>query len=373
MTTNKKFDDELSILFYTEVPNNMTRFYEIAKSTKIPKKYIRQFYLAQPVNQILRKPNQKSKYTKITCPFQQPGCIQIDLMDVKKDSRRNQGYKYVFVGIDVFSRYLWTFPIKKKTPSSILPHLKAMIQDFRKHYPKAMVSITLDDGSEFKGGVKKYIKEQMFSLFYANPEDGTKNRTMIVERVIRTIRERLRRLMIINDSVKWIDYLKKVTNDYNKEIHSSIGISPDDAFIKKLPRSTKAVVRKKSSSKASFKTGDRVRILEKKGLFDKGSEANKYTSTIYEVVKREGDRYTIKNPNNGYILRRTVLSREMLKAGVTRAPLKRDAKIKKIRKVQQTSRRTDRMLGRTRYEKELVNPERMKPRKPRRAKVRKSK
>ena len=39
------------------------------------------------------------------------GC---DLVDMTKYSRMNEGYKYIFTNIDIFSKYAWAFPIKSK-------------------------------------------------------------------------------------------------------------------------------------------------------------------------------------------------------------------------------------------------------------------
>ena len=37
-----------------------------------------------------------------------------DLVGMVKYSRMNNGYKYIFTNIDVFSKYAWSFPIKSK-------------------------------------------------------------------------------------------------------------------------------------------------------------------------------------------------------------------------------------------------------------------
>lgn len=336
-------DEKLGDIFYTEVPHNLTRFYELAKDSGATKKKIREFYYEQPVNQILRKQNQKKKYTRISCPFQQPGCLQMDLMDIKKDFRQNSSYKYVLVIVDIFSRYMWAYKLKNKKPASVLPHLEETIDEFKKYYPKAKISMTLDDGGEFKGPVKTYMNDKNFSLFYANPKDGTKSRTQIVERGIRTLRERLTKLMVAKDSVKWIDYLDTVVKSYNNSTHASIGVTPHTSFISKKPRKT-PIARKKQTKK-SFKIGDTVRILEKKGLFDKGSQANKFSASVYEITKKEGDRYTIKNAKHGNVLRRTVLSREMLAAKFSNAQDKREKQKAKTKKRNKSDRRIRKQLG----------------------------
>ena len=44
-----------------------------------------------------------------------------DLVDMTKYSRINKGYKYIFTNIDIFSKYVWAFPIKSKKIQDIKP------------------------------------------------------------------------------------------------------------------------------------------------------------------------------------------------------------------------------------------------------------
>ena len=37
-----------------------------------------------------------------------------DLVDMTKYSRVNRGYKYIYINIDIFSKYSWSFPLKQK-------------------------------------------------------------------------------------------------------------------------------------------------------------------------------------------------------------------------------------------------------------------
>ena len=42
--------------------------------------------------------------------------IQIDLADFTKSAEANNGFRYAFVAVDVFSKYLWAVPCKDKMP-----------------------------------------------------------------------------------------------------------------------------------------------------------------------------------------------------------------------------------------------------------------
>ncbi len=61
---------------------------------------VKKWYNSQAVNQIYKET--KPVYQKIVCPFGSVGCIQIDLMDINKFFRKNEGYHYIFNAIDNF-------------------------------------------------------------------------------------------------------------------------------------------------------------------------------------------------------------------------------------------------------------------------------
>ena len=339
--------EKLRSIFYEQTPANLTEFYRLIKGTKITQQKAKSFYYDQDVNQILKKTNQKKKFTRIHCPFRQPGCLQMDLMSMQKSSKKNSGNTFILVIIDIFSRYLWAYKLQSKSIDDVYPEFIKAMKNFRKHYPRNQISMTLDNGTEFQGKILKYMRDKNFTLFYANPDKGTKSRTQVVERSIRTLRERLTRQMIFDNTTTWLGSLDKVVRQYNTTVHSYIGITPYESFVLKKPRKTPTnTEHRKVVKKTLFNIGDRVRILEKRKLFDKGSEANNYTSTIYEVVKREGDRYTIKNPKHGNVLKRTVLSREML---LTKSqPVgksKRDKEKDKTKRYNKSDRRINKDLG----------------------------
>ena len=44
-----------------------------------------------------------------------------DLVDMTQYSKINKGYKYIFTNIDIFSKYVYTFPLKSKKIQDIKP------------------------------------------------------------------------------------------------------------------------------------------------------------------------------------------------------------------------------------------------------------
>ena len=54
---------------------------------------------------------------------------QIDLADMQKF---NDGYRYLLVCIDVFSKYAWVVPLKNKTGPSLVNAFKVILSSVRK-------------------------------------------------------------------------------------------------------------------------------------------------------------------------------------------------------------------------------------------------
>ena len=55
-----------------------------------------------------------------------------DLQDVRNISKENEGVQYVLVVQDIFSRYLFTAPLKQKTATNIIEALKTIFASGRK-------------------------------------------------------------------------------------------------------------------------------------------------------------------------------------------------------------------------------------------------
>jgi hypothetical protein len=91
------------------------------------------------------------QYNQIVPVFPQPGTCQMDLMDLSRFASHNRNYKFIFNVIDVYNRYAWSFPLKRKVPHEIAPKLEFILKQL--HAP---ICFTFDKGSEFKGNVLRY-------------------------------------------------------------------------------------------------------------------------------------------------------------------------------------------------------------------------
>ena len=112
-------------------------------------------------------------------------------------------------------------------------------------------------------------------------------KSSVAERWNRMMKEKMFKYFTANNTNKYIDLLDEFVEICNNTTHSSIKMTPVEASKKEnevrvyrnlYPDLTRRSVR------AKVKTGDEVRILKKKGLFEKGFTPN-WTEEVFTVSK----------------------------------------------------------------------------------------
>ena len=56
---------------------------------------------------------------------------QADLVDMKQEAEKNDGYKYLLTVIDVLSKYAWVVPLKDKTGVSLVNAVDVIFEEGR--------------------------------------------------------------------------------------------------------------------------------------------------------------------------------------------------------------------------------------------------
>lgn len=200
----------------------------------------------------------------------------------------NEGFSYFVTVIDVFTRFLFTFPIKHVKATEILKGLK----NINEKYPPSCYRF--DSGVEFKNKlIQNYLAKEGIKVFYTSNEI----KAGYAERVIASIKSRLIKYMESKKNNKWIDVLQSVTEAYNNSIHSRLGISPKQALTTpkhvlwnkqhgEKPIKIKRELKKpRNTFVFKFKVGDKVRISYLRGAFDR-QYSQKWTTEIFEITDR---------------------------------------------------------------------------------------
>ena len=196
-----------------------------------------------------------------------------DLVDMSSYSKQNKHYKYLLTVIDVFSKYGWIIPIKNKSGESVAEAFK---QIDNRHPQKLWV----DKGKEF---YNKHVKELFKDIYSTENEE----KSSVVERWNRTMKEKMFKYFTANNTTKYYDVLDELVNQYNNTYHSSIKMTPVEASKKKNEQQVYNNLygeQEEKPEKPKFKLGDRVRIIRKKGRFEKGYTPN-YTREIFIVTE----------------------------------------------------------------------------------------
>jgi hypothetical protein len=220
---------------------------------------------------------------------------QCDLIDMKKYSRFNKGYKYILVVIDVFSKFAWARPLKNKTGKEITLAMGEILKLGRK--PKHLQS---DLGTEFYNeDFKKLMAKYKINLY----STYSSVKACVAERFIRTIKNWLWKRFTVTGSYGWISILDGLVKFYNSKKHSTIKMKPIDVTKKtekKLFKTVYASKKPKFKSKPRFELDDFVRISKYKGQFEKGYTPNFSTEIfrIIQVLQTEPVTYKLADEDN---------------------------------------------------------------------------
>ena len=125
-------------------------------------------------------------------------------------------------------------------------------------------------------------------------------------------------MFIIADG-NWVNILNDAVITYNKNIHSTINITPVDASnnpdkVKYYISETASQI-KSTKATPKFKVGDNVRKVDKRNIFSKGyiSNWNRELFKVNEVLKTQPPTYKIEDIN-GKITEGKYYDQELLKS-----------------------------------------------------------
>jgi hypothetical protein len=195
--------------------------------------------------------------------------FQIDLIDMG-ERRKDGDYRYILMTIDIFSRKAWAHPLTSKNPKEVL-------QSFKKIDVKPLL-LQVDEGGEFKGVFKKYFGKE--TKVY-NTFSGMK--AEFVERLNRTFKEMFQKEFTKKQRLDWVDVIPKITDEYNNNIQSSIGATPNEVYKKeKMPEHNEI---KAKPIRYKFKIGDFVRISKTRGIFEKPSMTENWSHEVFEIYQ----------------------------------------------------------------------------------------
>ena len=190
----------------------------------------------------------------------------------------NKGFRYIFIIIDNYSKYLWAIPLKNEYGQTITTEFSKILTTSK----RKPLKIEPDRGTEIYNSIfQNFLKSKNIQHYSRITDKGPS----IAERVIRTIRNLLKKPMFLAGNADWLSELPSVIKQYNNTIHHSFKMTPNQASTKsneKLVFSNLQDRRVKQQPK--YKLGQLVRTADIEKVFSKGDSTN-YSYLLYTITE----------------------------------------------------------------------------------------
>ena len=135
-------------------------------------------------------------------------------------SKENDGVRYLLCALDILTRKLRVKPLKSKTAKEVLKAMTEMLKEVKP------MKIRSDKGSEFANQWFKIFMKDDEIYFFTTQNPAKAN---YVERVQRTLKSLIYRLMLHRRSYRYIDDLNDIVANYNDSPHRSLNyLAPND-------------------------------------------------------------------------------------------------------------------------------------------------
>ena len=287
MSGNEKL---LEILFYS--PNtqftSIRSLYEQVKKRGITYNEVKEFVQKQEATQLFKRQKRIIHYFPIVAKHKYE-IMQLDLIDMSDIASANENYKFLLACIDVFSRLAYIVPMKNKESRTVNDAIEEIIE------LTSPIKIQCDNGKEFDNhSFKKMMKERGIDIQFIDV--GDHKRLGIIDRFVRTLREKINKYMTMFNTTKYIDVLPKIISNYNSYYHSGIkkvpnDVEEDDEDVIKL---TNKKYNKAKQEEIKFNNGDSVRYILNRKQFEKGTLA-KWSKTVHKIISYTEHSYTLDN------------------------------------------------------------------------------
>ena len=145
-------------------------------------------------------------------------CNLLQLTSIK-DS--NDGYCYILVVINELGKFAWVEPLKDKTARNVADAFERIIN---RANPRLFLCLQSDRGKEFVSTAFQNLLYPRGIDFHVvrNPDI----KATVVERLNRTLRERIWRYFSHQNTKRYIDVLQKLVYAYNHTLHSGTRMRP---------------------------------------------------------------------------------------------------------------------------------------------------
>lgn len=265
----------------------ITKLYQLIKTKYfgISKKDVANYLKNNQTNQLHNKPKMQKivvRPIEVKKPCER---LQVDFIELNE----NDGYRYILNCIDVFSKYVWCYPMENR---KMKDYFSFFLDLFRKHNFRIFQADNEFNNKDIQSLCKHFMIKPIFSRPYNPRANGC------IERFNKTLKEQINKHFTNNNTKNWIDILPKIVENYNNSYHSVIKMTPKECFygnkqiIKKASHGIKQQskrflknVKKINKLDDDYKIGDIVRVLNiQKSKLAKSYKQN-YSKKTYKIEK----------------------------------------------------------------------------------------
>lgn len=207
--------------------------------------------------------------------------FQIDLVEMIPYANENDGYKYIFVCINTFSKFAWAIALKNKTAKTVTDAMQSILASAKKNVPQ---NIQSDHGKEFYNTQFQNVMKRYGINHYST---YSVLKSSIVERFNRTLKTKMWKLFSYNGNYRWIDWLPQLVHEYNNTVHKTTGFKPSKVNrnnAKHILNFAYSNIKKMDPKKSKFQLGDYVRISKYRHIFSKKYTPN-WSNEIFTIGK----------------------------------------------------------------------------------------
>lgn len=203
-----------------------------------------------------------------------------DLIDFSSIKDYNEGYSYILVFVDLYSRFVYMVALPAKTADYCIDGLKYCIDV----YDRRPTFICFDEESGVCGSAMgEFLKKEGIKLYHPHG----KFKAVIAERYIRTFKELISE-RFTRTRKNWINFYEDICNKYNNTPHRHLGgkITPYDVYVEgvyyKEDEDQEEIARR-----PVLEIGDKVRVKINKNFLPlkKRSLLNNWSYDIFKVSK----------------------------------------------------------------------------------------
>ena len=203
----------------------------------------------------------------------------VDLADMNDYKiSNNKSYRYIFIVIDNFSKYLFAIPLKNNYGQTITNEFSNILTTSKRKPFK----IESDRGTEFYNSIfQNFLKSKNIHHYSRFTDKGPS----IAERVIRTVRNLLKKPVFERGNSDWLSELPSVIKQYNNTLHHSIKMTPNQASKKSNERKVYSNLQdRRVKQQPKYDLGQLVRTADIKRVFSKGDSTN-WSYKIYTITE----------------------------------------------------------------------------------------